>query len=147
VQHSLVGRFALVAGLAAAVLGVALGAAAAPASAAPAPRPLIGAWKTIATDTASNTRARWTVAIYPDGQYAFSQGNVLFFDDGRITVHRTRVAFTERIARGERCVGAQRIGTYSWKVVARKLTLVLVRDDCQWRREILTAQPLDWTAP
>ena len=96
------------------------------------------AWKTISTDTASNTRARWTVASYPDTQFAFSQGNMLFFDDGRLTVHGDRGAFTERSAKGERCAGAQRVGTYAWKVAAQKLTLTLLNDPCRWRREILT---------
>ena len=121
----------------------------APAVAGPTapPAALLGAWKTISTDTASNTRARWTVAIYPDTQFAFSQGNVLFFDDGRVTVHGNRIAFTERSAKGERCTGAQRVGTYTWKVAAKKLTLILLNDPCRWRREILTAQPLAWSAP
>ena len=135
---------------AAIALGVVAGAVAghaAPAHRAAPPAALLGAWKTISTDTASNTRARWTVAIYPDTQFAFSQGNVLYFDDGRITVHGSRIAFTERSAKGERCAGAQRVGTYTWKVAAKKLTLTLLNDPCQWRREILTAQPLAWSAP
>ena len=108
---------------------------------------VVEAWRTISTDTASNTRARWTVASYPGTQFAFSQGNVLFFDDGRVTVHGNRIAFTERSAKGERCTGALRVGTYTWKVAAKKLTLTALNDPCRWRREVLTAQPLAWSAP
>ena len=118
----------------------------APARTAALPKALVGAWKTIATDTVANTRARWTVAIYPDAQFAFAIGNVLFFDDGRVTVHGNRIAFTERVAKGERCAGAQRVGTYTWKVAAKSLTLTALNDPCRWRREILTAQPLAWSA-
>ena len=135
-----------VAGRAGPAGGVAAAGPAAPARPAVLPATLLGAWKTISTDTASNTRARWTVAIYPDTQFAFSQGNVLFFDDGRITVHGNRIAFTERIAKGERCAGAQRVGTYTWKIAAKLLTLTALNDPCRWRREILTAQPLAWSA-
>ena len=69
---------------------------------------LVAAGKTISTDTKSNTRARRTVASYPDAKFACSLGNVLFFNDGIVTVHGSRSAFTEHIAKDEQCTGSQR---------------------------------------
>ena len=130
-----------------ALAGAAVAARSVPSGPAALPKTLVAAWKTIPTDTRSNTRARWTVGIYPDAKFAFSLGNVLFFDDGVVTVHGTRIAFTERIAKGERCTGAARVGTYTWKLAAKRLTLIEAKDTCRWRREILTAQPLAWSKP
>ena len=62
-------------------------------------------------------------------------------------MHGTRSAFTEHIAKDEQCTGSQRVGTYTWQLAAKRLTLIEVKDTCRWRREILTAQPLVWSQP
>ena len=62
-------------------------------------------------------------------------------------MHDSRSASTEHIAKDEQCTGSQRVGTYTWQLAAKSLTLTEAKDTCQWRRQILTAQPLVWSQP
>lgn len=112
--------------------------------AVPVPAWVVADRKTVATDTASNTRARWPISIHAGGGFQLGIGNMLLFDDGQIAVdrQRNRMVFTERVAKGERCAGAARVGTYTYRRTVATLTLTEVRNPCRRRHEILTAKPL-----
>ena len=106
------------------------------------PHGLVGDWKTVAAAPPSTTREVWTLALYKDGQYDFSLSHVLVFDEGKATVSGHRITFTERDAKGIRCRGKSRVGTYTWSVSGTTLTLKPIAEPCIWRRAILLAKPL-----
>ena len=115
----------------AAVLAVAFAVDAATAASVPT-----GKYRT--TIASGFLAGKWTMDFYRRGRYKVTGpfGSVT----GRTSFNGARVTFSHE-SQGTMCPGA---GTYSWKLVGRKLTLKTIKESCRVRRLV---HARTWTKP
>ena len=109
------------------------------ASAVASSSALLGAYKATITGKTAALNGKWRLEFKP-------KGRVHLYRNGRLVVVARATNVGRRLKIEDRsgsyaCGRGERVGTYGYKAVGKRLTFTVISDNCVGRKAVLTTKP------